>query len=340
MSQTFIVLDVRGYAGQLVHFSEEFCAVMNPRLDGMINPRAQRYRSLLRYTPLTPFTIRRAYGFMAVQVRELIEAWVTYTQPTDNYQEFGRLLFSNDALLITPAHQQLIDYFNKTPAVSKVLSDLNRQLMPHFGDNRWQEWSVYQHGEFLAIAGGRDYRVVEWERLTGYNQGSQCEISLCNMVVYIQTQLTERFGDAVRFLDLCPIIMDAIRRRFPRISFEKFQIADREINYVFEQNPSINYDTLFRLGIHSYEQFYEQFIGPVFDAFAALNLVARLDSTVHYEGSLDGYYNLTLTPLHTASVTPTQLEIAELAESLMRGDWLPPKDRKLAEDYLLSIHNL
>lgn len=342
MSQQFIVLDVKGYAQQLVQFSHLFVEQTNRVLEGpMPSSRvAQRKRELLSDTPLTPFDLRRAMTWIKLIVDEIIESRLQYKKPESKTQQYASLLFNISPLLLTTSHLQFTEDFLCENGVDSIFVEVTLQVSEHVEDNSWRQWETFQQGNMVALIAGRDYRIVEWENLTGHSPDEvyDLQINLSNMVNYIQQQIVQAVGPGGLMIDLHPIVTDAIRRKFPRIRFDSniLNLTTGEFAYVFDENPTINYDKLFSLGIQSYEQFYNEFIAKVFDMFANMHMRARLDSETPYHGNLSRDFVFSTRALKPTVKNTPKSELEALAESLARGDYLPPDERKMAEDFLLS----
>jgi hypothetical protein len=326
MSQKFVVLDINGYAKQLVDFSASHFAKPYD-LESNFDPEQRKHVvEILQETPLVPFTQKRAYAYISVLVTEVLESKLAYVRPHNRLETYACLLFNITDVLLTKWHLMIAEQFQCESVPESVFIEVARQIGTHVESNCWTEWQVHCHTNLVAMSSGRDYRVVEWELMTGNatDEPSDLKISLANMATFITAQLVDALGPVGQQVPIHPIIQDAISRTFPQLKFDR--------------TAMINFDHMASVGIANYEVFYEQFISRVIDAFAVTNLYGRLSRDRKYTGTLTPTFVLEIDEFEDCAMRPAKSELENLVDAYVRGDWLPPRERRLAEEHYLAMN--
>lgn len=356
MDQKFVVLETNCYLKELMEVSQQYSQEENTRQPGDAE-YVRQYHGVLAETPLYPLTLEAARKYIECLVYQLVQYRLAYNnQQFDTEVAMAQVLFGNVLQRVTPAHVAMSKFFSSLDAVDKIFFELDRQInsiIPAGSDGMWLEWEIVAHNGVIALYGGRDYRITEWERMTGNvpDPASLVEIDLTPIMNHIRSRVTKAYGmininvkgtvmsvEAGRFLkDLKPIIADGIRRTWPRITFEGQVVGLLgEAAVVWDDLGEVNYDLLSALGITDYEMFYKHFVKEAMGAFGMLHIANRLDETSHYRASISKENLLTIHYKDEPQSVSPQAKLEALAASYSNGDYLCEEDRRLAEAFIME----
>lgn len=356
MDQKFVVLETNCYLKELMEASRQYSQEENTRQPGNAD-YVREYHGVLAETPLYPFTLESARKYIECLVYQQVQYRLAYNaQHFDTDIAMAQVLFGNALQRITPAHVAMSKLFAALDVVDRIYFELDRQIqaiIPAGCEGMWLEWEVVSHNGVIALYGGRDYRIVEWERMTGNtpDPASLVEVDLTPIMNHIRSRVTKAYGmidinhqgmvkkiEAGRFLkNLRPIMADAIRRTWPRITFEGQVVGlFGEAAAIWDDLGDIDYDLLYVLGISDYEMFYKHFVKEAMGAFGMLHITNRLDETSHYRASISKENLLTIHYKDEPQSVSPQAKLEALAASYTNGDYLCEEDRRLAEAFIME----
>jgi len=125
---------------------------------------ANYHKQTINYT-FDPVHIKKTMKHVRALIDDLVTDRLNWAsnEPTSHYEGFKELApwFDYDA-------QDTMGnlYFNEVydPFYCRV-DELLCQTIP---SNTWFQWTITEVGSTLVLHKGRDYRIIEWERITGY----------------------------------------------------------------------------------------------------------------------------------------------------------------------------
>lgn len=333
MQNTFIVLDTQGLMNALIHASEDYirrpivaqeCRVSGQYCQVDVGGRvARRWETTEEdietvISPITKLTRPRAMLIMKALIDECISQTVRYRAPASPLAYIAQAL--RDCAIPEDTDLQLAEHFLSHDLVDTTVIELHRLLTTHIDNQTWRQWDVFDTPTMLALIGGQDYRIAEWERQHGQHDedADGMSVDISTVANYIYQQLTRHIGDAARHIPLRPMLMDAIRRRYPRV--------------VFGQDGPFTEELLLGLGVPSYEEFFQRFVDPVMKDFDLMFLRVNLKPFMPYRAEM----TQTFTVRFYHAELPHDEEASyfeDLRQSIVRGDWIPERERRRLEEY-------
>lgn len=333
MQNVFVVLDTMGYVNALIHASEAYTkkpfvaqesrVTGQYRLEDMGGQQVSRFETIeedveITVPPVTKLTRPRALLIVKALVDEYVSQTVRYRTPVSPVVNIAQAL--RDCAIPENADMLLAEDFLTNELVDTTVIELHRMLNTHIGSEVWRQWDVFDTPSMLALIGGQDYRIADWERTHGYSEDeNEClTVDISTVANYIYQQLYTHIGEASRHIPLRPMLMDAIRRRYPRV--------------VFGQDGPCTEEILLNMGVPSYEEFFQRFVDPVMKDFDLMFLRSNIKPFMPYRAEL----TQTFTVRFYHSELPQNEEASyfeELRQSIVRGDWIPERERRRLEEY-------
>ncbi len=333
MQNTFIVLDTQGFMNALIHASEYYArrpiVARECRVTGQYRQMDVGGRLATRWEtseedvesvipPITTLTRPRAMLVMKALIDECVSQSVRYRTPTSPIPNVAQAL--RDCAIPEDEDLLLAENFLSHELVDTTVIELHRMLGNHIGGQAWRQWDVFDTPSMLALIGGQDYRIAEWERQHGHSEADEdgLSVDISTVANYIHQQLARHIGEAAHHIPLRPMLMDAIRRRYPRV--------------VFGQDGPCTEELLLGMGVPSYEEFFQRFVDPVMKDFDLMFLRSNLQPFMPYRAEM----TQTFTVRFYHAELPQDEEASyfeDLRQSIVRGDWIPERDRRRLEEY-------
>lgn len=350
MSHKFIALETRSFLSRLGLLTGQFCKLMN---QGMIEEVPAKHRKYLKQHPLVPMNEHRAFDWLVGTIDQMVQSRLMYVKHTTDL-EIVRALFNDDSLQVNNSNLYFARAFNQLEEIDSLIIDLQSMIDNHIPCNTWEQWNVITIGRSVSLISDRDYRVVEWENLTGYRtEGVHIlELDLSNIVSYLRNKINATVGEIEmelrgtthrvkpgNLIDFKPILQDALTTLYPRITFPNYLHLNPEVSQTF-QPIEIDFDKLSIAGVTDYAMFRDKFVSPVVESFGLIHMTRKLDETDYYVATLDNSNILTIDYADASQwrePNNEETELKQLAESLIAGDYLPPDDRRRAEEYILNL---
>lgn len=354
MGNKYIAVDVLQYAKQLVDVSKNY---FDHHQRNMFDDFPLFVKEQIVFAGFKPMTLNEAKEFLVSMVTDLVNARVMYPTEKRDKNEFAKALFSNPSPDLNKVTERVMKDFLKVDEVTSINIDMYNLVTKHVEHNTWDQWTVMAVGNCVSLLSGRDYRVVEWEVLTGWRGEDHhfLEIDLSNVITYLKDAVNRSLGVCPvihpdkpgevfqvkpgNVIDFKPMIKDVLEDLYPRISFsDSLHLTSSEVRHTFRPEE-INLTRLAMYGIHNYTKFRDHFIKPAIESFGFVHLTRRLDNSDQYIATLDNWNMLTIDYADSSQWRKPkneQTELESLAESLIAGDWLPEKDRIRAERFILE----
>jgi hypothetical protein len=325
--------------------------------------KAQRMHAALTATPLIPFDDHRAVAFVHALLKANLSTYLAYAEPDTQNDILAKLMFGENVEL-TVFHTAFVNDFLTVDEIDDLYIDLDLQLSRILERDTWAIVDIIDMGKSLSIVVQEDMRIREWREMKGYSSGGftpAMELDLSEMFTYLRIKTNQllrpvtmempngqkctiQVGDHIEFRS---IVLDLLVERFPNLR------ADNQIG-PFTGKKSIgaarNGDLLVAAGlapagsftadvnadqILSVEHFLDRLVEPVVTSHAVKRYVGTLDPLIIYTVAIenDNILRITRQEETTVKINP-DVQIKELVESYLRGDWLPPKDREKAERWV------
>ncbi len=353
MGNKYIAVDILQYAKQLVNVSKNYCEYHQSKaFDDFPAFVGQQ----IGHAGFRPMNLNKARDFLTGLVEDLVNGRVMYPTTKRDKHEKAKALFDNPVQELDKVTERVMRDFYSVTEVAGIYVDLFNLVAKHVELNTWDQWTVLGTGNTVSLIQGRDFRVVEWENITGYRgeDNHVLELDLTNVLSYLKDTVNKALGSVMvkhpelpnavpvwpgNAIDFKPMIKDVLEHLYPKISFDdSLHITSDEVRQAFRP-AEINECRLAMYGITNYGKFRDHFIKPAIESFSFVHLTRRLDTTEYYIATLDNFNQLTIDFADASQwrKPPTkQTELEALAESLLAGDWLLEKDRVRAERFILE----
>lgn len=346
-----IILDSRGAKERLKGFS------WNLR---QYYERTGAYKTNTPLLRIEPLDDRRAMQFLLAVAEEWVVSRVNYRRAKTNFYHYAGILTDipedelrdlkanglglEDTTQLDEYIKTFVDDFFCLEQVDTTVLELQLQMSPHFKDGEWLQWDVAIQDNILVLVRGQDYRISAWEAEHGYEHADlhKSEFSLKPLLRYA-AELYVRHHSR-------PLQIDGATVN-PFFELVLFQITELQPNCNLDQ---FNFDAV---NLTALRDHYQASLTPEY--LSNLRDVVRIWVNQHLKFRLspEREYLIESTPQSPVSGaitfravdewTPTSTslaekqryrelkEMAEIQVALNNGDWVPPRERRRLEDYLL-----
>jgi hypothetical protein len=127
-----------------------------------LGQRMQTHAEKHGYEKLGRVTDSRLTELLTALTTDFVSARVQHAEPTDEYLTLITKLYPHWS-------KETTDDFYST-VMDDFTVELITKLDDYFPEFEWHMWYQQRVGRDLLLTIGRDYRVVEWERLTKYRK--------------------------------------------------------------------------------------------------------------------------------------------------------------------------
>lgn len=272
---------------------------------------------------------KNAVDFVFYMVLENINSRLNchVSNVTDYSVHYASILFNTsidncDAAKIESTKKMMRD----TSHILTIQQDISNQIDPYVEYNTWVIWSVFKSGDVIVIAEQEDYRITEYDRIHNVNNGNAYAVismNIDNPINFIKNQVFSILGithSNVREYvaeNLKAFIIEALLKRYPNI--EKSKLVPSPCSAFAD-----------KLGIQNFEEFQDLYITGVVNSLGLSYFTTRIDRNMKY-----------VLEFHNSIISIYQIQeikdpAEKLALELLRGDYLPERERQIAERYILD----
>jgi hypothetical protein len=362
MSGKLFSLNTRCYISLLLTVSANYCKHHNEiAQSGRIT---EPFHRTLVTQPLIPFDAQRAIAFIHAMVKADVSSFLAYGKGDTQSDVMAELLFGEGTQL-TGGIGQVVDDFMSVEEVDDIYMDIDGQLSRFLERDTWAVVDVYDMGKSVSVVIQEDMRIKEWKQLRGYRSTftPTLELELSDMFSYLRTKTNQTLKkievkkDEATFtvwpgerLDFKPMLLEMLLVRYPNLR------TDSQIGASTERTAAggpRNVEILVAAGlvnngtqvidlndqqIRTVNNFIDRLVTPVVESYAVHRFMQTLDPLTVYTVEITSAEKLVITRQDddVATVTPADdnVRLKELAESYLRGDFLPTKEREEAERYI------
>jgi hypothetical protein len=189
----------------------------------------------------------------------------------------------------------------------------------------WTQWKVMNTGTSIVLVEGDDHRVLEYDKMMGLDHEEFVRIDLSQMLEKLTDAFEQQFA-VYPISQVIAILAETITDLHPQVKWSRRTVED------------VNYDMAAALGIHDLAAFKKGYIREVLRAFGIEDFSNWIDPGVHYLGdiSTSGVMEIREREDEDSRLDVEKDSDADLARSMLNGDYLPPKQRERAERYILD----
>lgn len=197
-------------------------------------------------------------------------------------------------------------------------------------NNSYYEWQVITIGRNVALIQGNDFRIKEYHRLTNtdYNhQSIKLDIASIVKFLYYTYVRNGDISEITASLIIQKMIAEEVLSFYPNvelISSGYGSDVDNKLNEIIS-NLDVNFNKSIRGTIKQ-----------IIETYNYYEFTKALEEDKFYTLEINGN-NLIFNPVDSNSPgQKVDYEMRTLVMALLNGDYLPPDERKVAEDYLAA----
>lgn len=331
--QSFIVLDVQGYVNALIFVVDLFNKSGNYEVrkieeqTSRINGAVSRVESEVSVTmePLPRLDTTRAMQIVQALADETLSQLTMYRVHANPVPMIAQAL--RDCINPTDDDVILAENFLCNDTVDGVVLELARQVGQHVAGNPWRQWQMLAAPRMMAMVGGKDFRVAEWEKQHGNEYGDGDEflrVNITSTVNFIQYSIAHGLNIPLDHIPIHALVLDGLRRHCP--------------DFVFKNNYTLYPRMLSSMGVTDYESFYQAFIREPIESFVMMFLHHNLERDhwlergERYNAEFTETYQLVVTR-RSQTVGLEERRYRDLRQSVDAGDWLPDREIRWMEEY-------
>lgn len=331
VDHTFIVLDT---SGQLEAISQALLDFTNPFLvicaeppklvtlpvtleSGMVG-QVSTYRGGDVQVSVdgipTPICNRRCQQILMALLFEAMTQGVNYMETAEPDIAVASAMF--DTTRPERHHIAALDLFFSHPRIDVLLNDI-MGYMSVVRDNPWRDWQLMESNGFYVLLGGRDYRVLEWERMTKVpkENGTSHEFDMNSLIQFISTQHGQQLG-----------------RCYPPLSTIRGMIYDTLVQLLPNINVNSTTPVYTRLD-PAYQQFIHNTVKPALGVFVRTFILPITTPDGHrlhhikYSGDIldNGVFVLVE---HHPTASDEDIERQEILRAIENQDFVPERLRR------------
>lgn len=349
MSGKLYRISTRGYVADIQHILNGFIEQQHKLVQkGDDDPVAVAIAQLnTQGFPLLQLNLKSATTLIHTLIKYQVSTFLAYESTELNEQAIAECLFG-ETIDLTPQVKTVIDEILILPEVDNLIIDINLQLSNFLEHNTWNVVDVLDFDTSLSVVVSEDIRIREWKQMKGMLEqcDSTLDIDLTPVVTYLKNAFNRRFGkltvmhmgravvvgvgDAMNFRNL---ILGYVCSRYG------FLRKTGQIGPATDiPCEGINQEILGQVIKDPVQRDHviKELVGSTVEAYGICYRLNRLDDTVNYhvEVTDDNRLVVVLETEGDGVIVNEDHRLKELAESFIRGDYLPPKEREEAERYL------
>jgi hypothetical protein len=322
--QSFIVLDVQGYINALITAVDIYN--QGDRQIRFIDDHSDaNNETIVTVDPLPRMDQSRAIRIIHALADENLSQHVHYRTHNSPIYEIAQAL--RDCAVPVADDILLTENFLCLDTVDGVVLELTRQLGYHISGYPWRQWQLMGTSRMVALIGGKDFRISEWERFHGneYTQDDEfLRVNITSTVNVIHHSIGQALNLPADHIPVYQMVLDGLRRHCP--------------DFVFQNDHGLYPKMIAAMGVSDYESFYQTFIREPLESFVMMFLHGHLERdnwqlrNEQYNAEFTTDYQLVLTR-RSRSATGDELRYRDIRQSVDAGDWLPERDIRWMEEY-------
>lgn len=330
--QSFTVLEVQGYINALTlavdlfnNSNREIRQIEEVR--SQINGRVTMVEKeqVTTIDPLPRMDNRRAMCILQALADETISQFTHYRMHNNPVPAIAQAL--RDCAVPDPLDLLLAENFLCSDIVDGVVLEFNRQLSHHISGHPWRQWQLMATPRLMALIGGKDFRIAEWERYHGgeYAEGDEfLRVNITSTANFIQHQIATGLNIPHDKVPIYDLMLDGLRRQCPEL--------------IFQNDYSLYPNMIAAMGVRNYEAFYHTYIREPIESFVMMFMHGHMDRDnwmmrgEQYNAEFTTTNQLVLTR-RSRSVDLDERRYRELRQSVDAGDWLPEREIRWMEQY-------
>lgn len=304
---------------------------------------------------LRDLKLRDATNILYFIARDLVDFQLSFKNPNpENAENIISILFGTPRNKISRVQHDMLKTLSTHSLWEGAVYTLRKQIEQYVELNTWVDWNVVKVGTLISLTEGEDHRVTEYHKESKalneedealvtvncknpinflYNRFKQrysvnmhrllahCQDPDVQMDNYYRKVASDFFSDPTLFI--CGLFCDTMIRINPQIELGE------------PNAPKLNQVIIKLLDIHDMERFQSEEVSKLIMAFGLgwLGFDIKRDESYTLE-----YYTSThvMAIFRKSYTTLTEKYEEELLRAFIRNDFLPEKDRLIAEKLYLE----
>ncbi|WPJ69181.1 hypothetical protein PAZH1_58 [Pseudomonas phage PA_ZH1] len=311
-----------------------------------------------------------AQQFLHLMVENIVESLVSYKTAKDQYTnlKMAAAIFNCAVTDVDSNKATWVENLMKLPYLETIYLDIYKQVAKYIDSGTWIQWDVVKAGSVITLISGKDYRIAEYDRVHGIDNGDDhavVSLNLLNPLNYLFSEFLHTFFhgfDKINLQTLGYSIYESRRRTQLTLAnggsytLNKDHITANHayniaVEYIQEQLtalligvivkqysnikvsyliPKVNHDFFASLGLDNLLLFEEKYISPLVSSINMAYFSTRIEHDVKYELE---YHSYVISVYKNKNAT---YPIEKLVFEYQRGDYLPDDQRAQAERYILE----
>lgn len=297
--------------------------------------------------PLLKLNMKSATTLVHSLIKYNVSTFLAY-ETTELDEDVFIACLLGEAVPVTEDVRTLIDDILTIVAIDDIQVDINLQLSNFLEINTWNIVDIMDFETSISIVVDEDLRIREWKQMKGILEPNAgvVDIDLTPVVSYLKNTFNRRYGEwqvtinnqpmvigIGTAIDFKELITDYLCIRFPflrktgqigpaeRLEFKGNTIAAMKVVSNDPENRQ-------RVAI--------ELIRNTVESYGVCHRLNRLDDTAIHHIYIDDSNRLSITLEGDSGsmLGSEEQRFKELGEALIRGDYLPAKEREEAERYL------
>lgn len=334
-SKRFIVLEAQDQANNILDFVE-WLSLSRPDLG------------------LKALTRREASNIVYFLVRDIVDVLLAHKiYNPENSEYIASILFGIPKNKLTQPQTALYEAVTAEHMWVSIIATLRNQVSHTIKQGDWTDWNVVKAGSLVGLAEGEDHRITEFHKeakALAVDEEAVLTLNCKNPINYLYNEFSKRYGSNFHNLRHMLVDPDVKLDGYYRKILEGF-VAD-PTEYIVglfidtlilmhpqielsKNAPSRNNFIERALGIYDMSSFQSKVVQKLIMAFGMnwFNYEIKKDENYFVEYYLNTHI---MAIFQKPFSTITEKYEAELLNALIRGDYLPPHEREIAERLYLE----
>lgn len=297
--------------------------------------------------PLLKLNVKSATVLVHSLIKYNVSTFLAYETTELDVEVIASCLFG-ETVPLSDDVKDIIDDILTTEAIDALQVDINLQLSNCLETNTWNIVDVLDLDTSLSIVISEDLRIREWKQMKGILEPGAgiVDIDLTPVVTYLKNTFNRRYGTfqvasnnqqvevgvgtVINFRDL---ITDYLCIRFPFLR-KTGQIGPAD-TMEFKGVTAAAMKVVTKDPEHR-QRIASEIIRNTVESYGVCHRLNRLDDTAVHHVYIDDNNRLSITlEGESGSILGNEEQrLKELGEALIRGDYLPVKEREEAERYV------
>lgn len=334
-TKRFIVLEAQDQANNIVDFLE-WLALTNPALG------------------LKAITRREASNIVYLIVKDLVDSQLAHKPHNpENSEMIQSIIFGLSKGKLSKPYLDNFKAISNEVVWASIVATLRKQVSQTVKHGDWTDWTVVKVGTLVGLAEGEDHRITEYHReakALSTEDEAVLTLNCSNPINYLYNEFSKRYGS--NFANLRQMLVDPNVKLDPyyRKMLDNFVADPTEfivglfLDTLVLMHPQIELSGVAckrntfverALGIHDMSSFQSNVVQKLIMAFGMnwFNHEIKKDENYFVEYYL-GTNIMAIFKKQFGSLT--EKYEADLLNALVRGDYLPPEERTIAERLYLE----